>query len=78
MVGAAAARPSAPSDTIPGKQVITMKTILALAAITLATTLSGCVSVHEREPDTTTTTTTTRHTTLAAPATTTVERTTVY
>jgi len=55
-----------------------MKTILALAAITLATTLSGCVSVHEREPDTTTTTTTTRHTTLAAPATTTVERTTVY
>lgn len=56
-----------------------MKAILALAAIALATTLSGCVSVHEREPEsTTTTTTTTRHSTLVAPATTTVERTTVY
>jgi hypothetical protein len=76
VVGVLAARPVAPSRAIPGKGTTTMKTLLALATMILATTLSGCVSVHEREPDTTTTTT--RHTTLSAPATTTVERTTVY
>jgi hypothetical protein len=39
--------------------------------------LSGCISVHEREPEAVSTTTTTRHTAIV-PASTTVERTTVY
>jgi hypothetical protein len=38
--------------------------------------LSGCISVHDRTPETVSTTTTTRHTTVAPS--TTVERTTVY
>jgi hypothetical protein len=53
--------------------------ILKVAVASLAIALSGCVSVHEREPEAVSTTTT-RHTTVArvVPATTTVERTTVY
>ncbi len=50
---------------------------VVLASLFIA--LSGCISVHEREPETVSTTTT-RHTSVVTPvpATTTVERTTVY
>ncbi|HEY8900479.1 MAG TPA: hypothetical protein VIM61_08700 [Chthoniobacterales bacterium] len=56
------------------------KSFLAVLALVFIASVTGCVSVKEREPETTTSTTTTRHTSLAPiPAsTTTVERTTTY
>lgn len=58
-----------------------MKESIARALVaSMLIALSGCISVHEREPDTVSTTTTTHRSSIVAPvpATTTVERTTVY